>query len=195
MPRRAPFGLIALVLLALLVSACGSSGPSIVASEPAAAESDALPTASDGAEATADDGVPEPGTDLSACEIVAPADVEAALDLEPGAVADGELTESPTTLSPGHSECRYGGDWGGLVVSLTPEDGANLYDAARGAYEDASDREVTGADGAFYSADATRGFAWKGNVAVMLQITHLAAEADWDAVTTALMQASMDKVA
>jgi hypothetical protein len=71
-----------------------------------------------------------------------------------------------TSLSPGKTECTYEGDWGRLIVELTPEDGANLYDAARGAYKDASD--ITGTwDGAFNSAQNHRAFVWKGAVTAM----------------------------
>jgi hypothetical protein len=55
-------------------------------------------------------------------------------------------------------------------VALTPEDGANLYDAARGSYKDASD--ITGiGDGAFNSVDNDRAFIWKGKVTVMLTMS------------------------
>jgi hypothetical protein len=138
--------------------------------------------------------VPEAGTDLDACEIVTAGDIETALELDSGSVTEGELTETPTVLSPGHTDCRYSGDWGGLVVSLTPEDGANLYDAARGSYDDASDVVLTSVDGAFWSADAGRFFAWKGAVAVMLQFSHITTGADAKAANTAIAQAAMDKV-
>jgi hypothetical protein len=191
MPRFAMIPALLLVL-AVAASACGSAA-NPETSTPAA--TDDGPTASMPAETpapTAD--TPVAGTDLDACEIVTPADVAAALDLDPADVAAGELTESPTSLSPGHTECRYTGDWGGLVVNLTPEDGANLYDAARGSYADASDREVAGADGAFWSGDQGRGFFWKGAVTVMLQFSHITTGADAAGAVTAIGQAAMDKV-
>ena len=51
-----------------------------------------------------------------------------------------------------------------------PEDGANLYDAARGAYKDASD--ITGiGDGAFNSRLNHRAFIWQDRVNVMLTMS------------------------
>ena len=182
---------------ALKVGALGVLG-GLAACSPAAAAPSEQPSTAAIADASvapsADAGVPEPGTDLDACEIVTSADIEAALELEAGTVAAGELSESPTVLSPGHTDCRYSGDWGGLVVSLTPEDGANLYDAARGSYADASDVVLTGVDGAFWSADQGRFFVSKGAVAVMLQFTHITTGADAKAANTAIAQAAMDRV-
>jgi hypothetical protein len=191
MPRRASLAIVPALAVSLLLAACGAS-----AAPPAsdAAESDAPAASVAPSAAPSESGAPQSGTDLDACELVTAADVEAALALEAGTVAAGELTEDPTTLSPGHTSCRYSGDWGGLVVSLTPEDGANLFDASRGSYADASDREVSGADGAFWSEDQGRGFFWKGAVAVMLQITHLTAGGDFGEATVAIGQAAMDRV-
>lgn len=138
--------------------------------------------------------MPAAGTELDACEIVTPEDVANALDLDPADVADGVLTESPTTLSPGHTECDYTGEWGGLVVNLTPEDGANLFDAARGSYDDASDLEINGADSAFWSEGQGRGFFWKGAAAVMLQFSHLTTGAEPGEAIAIIGQAAMDKV-
>ena len=81
----------------------------------------------------------------------------------------GEHKASPTSLSPGRTRCTYQGDWGRLIVELTPEDGVNLYDAARRSYKDASD--ITGiGDGAFNSNGENRAFVVEGPVAVMLTI-------------------------
>jgi hypothetical protein len=194
MPRRAPFTM-ALVALAIMASACSatasgeSAEPDSTAPQaPSSSAAASMPAAS--AEVP---GAPAAGTQLDACEIVTPEDITAAFELE-GIVDEGELTEDPTSLSPGHTTCRYTGDWGGLVVSLTPEDGANLFDAARGSYADASDREVAGADGAFWSEDQHRGFFWKGAVGLMLQITHLTAGGDFGEATVAVGQAAMDRV-
>jgi hypothetical protein len=174
-----------------LLAACTSPGAATPAPSEAPAAS-AAPSAAPTAET--DGGPPVAGTDLNACELVTPGDIAAALGIEPAEVLEGRLTETPNALSPGHTDCRYDGDWGGLSVSLTPDDGENLYDAARGAYDDASDREVAGADGAFWSESTTRGFFWKGSVAVLLQFSHITADADWDAATTAIGQAAMDRV-
>ena len=201
---RTPFRILLLLWMVAVVAAACSSGATdqdgdagstddaaasqpAVASEPAA---DASMAPSDDAEEPA----PSAGTALNACEIVTADDIAAATGLDAAVIGAGELTESPTVLSPGHTECDYIGEWGGVIVSLTPEDGANLYDAARGSYDDASDREVSGADGAFWSDDNGRGFFWKGAVAVMLQVGFLADGGDRDAIVAALGQAAIDKV-
>jgi hypothetical protein len=156
----------ALLTMALVVAACGGSGaaPSASPAAPSAPASEA-PGGATPTPAPTDDGAdPTAGTALDACEIVTPGDIEAAVpDAE---VEDGELKERPTSLSPGRTECTYQGDWGRLIVELTPEDGANLYDAARGSYADAVD--ITGVgDGAFNSDGQKRAFVWQGSVAVM----------------------------
>lgn len=198
---RTPLRILLLLwLVAVLAAACSSAAgapgddndgnggdPGADASQPAA-ESVAP---SEGAE---EEPAPTPGTALTACEIVTAEDIAAATGLDASVIGDGELTESPTVLSPGHTECDYTGEWGGVIVSLTPEDGANLYDAARGAYDDASDRVITGSDGAFWSDDNGRGFFWKGAVAVMMQVGFLADGGDRDAIVTALGQAALDRV-
>lgn len=199
---RAPLRvLVSLWLVAVMAAACssgaggdagdgngGNDGDGSAASQPAAAST------APSEEAAEEDPAPTPGTALNACEIVTAEDIAAATGIDAATIGSGELTESPTVLSPGHTECDYTGEWGGVIVSLTPEDGANLYDAARGSYDDASDREVTGADGAFWSEDNGRGFFWKGAVAVMLQVGFLADGGDRDAIVTALGQAAIDKV-
>ena len=201
MPRRRPFLAVAPILaLAVVASACGAGGTSPDPSDapqseaPASLPASVAPSVAPSAVPSEGAGAPVAGTDLDACEIVTAADIESAVALDVGTVADGELTEDPTTLSPGHTSCRYAGDWGGVTVSLTPEDGENLYDAARGSYDEASDRVVTGADGAFWSDNDGRGFFWKGAATVMLQIGFLADGGDRDAIVTALGQAAMDRV-
>ena len=193
MPRYR-LALPALLALALFVSACGSDPASDGSDAPdASVPAASIPAATEPA-ATAESDVPNAGTDLDACEIVTAEDVAAATGLDVATIGEGALTESPTVLSPGHTECDYTGEWGGVIVSLTPEDGANLYDAARGAYDDASDRVITGSDGAFWSEETGRGFFWKGAVAVMMQVGFLAEGGDRDAIVTALGQAALDRV-
>lgn len=191
--RRRPFAPVVLLAIALAISACSSSPAS---SAPAAtpATSDVGTPASPTPEPSTDTGTPAAGTDLNACEIVTADDIAAALGMDAAEVGEGELEESPTSLSPGHTDCEYTGEWGGISVSLTPEDGENLFDAARGSYADASDRVITGADGAFWSKSQTRGFFWKGAVTVMLQVGFLAGEGDRDEIVTTLGQAALDRV-
>ena len=109
----------------------------------------------------------QPGTALNACELITAGDIAAATGIKD--VPAGEFKSNPDTLSPGHSKCTYRGDFGQIIVDLTPEDGANLYDAARGAYDDASD--ITGGwDGAFNSNKNNRAFVWKGAVTTMFTL-------------------------
>jgi hypothetical protein len=191
MPRQS-LALIVLVAVAVAISACSSS-----VAAPAATDSPTV-TATPMEEPSPTDepvtGDPHPGTHLNACEIVTPVDIAAALEIDPTEVTRGELRETPTSLSPGHTDCRYSGDWGGLVVSLTPEDGANLFNAARKAYADASDRAVTGSDGAFWSADTKRGFFWKGSVTALLQFSHLTTGSDFGEATVTIGGAVIDRV-
>jgi hypothetical protein len=196
MPRSPVLGL--LLALAVAASACTAAGAPDPDPDSGPTHGSDVPTPTAAQSASPDPGpttqAPVAGTDLDACEIVTAADIETVLDLQAGSVAEGELLETPTSLSPGHTECRYGGDWGGIIVSLTPEDGANLYRAARGSYADASDRQVAGADGAFWSANDKRGFFRKGAVTVRLQVTHVADGADREAVTVDLGQAAIDRI-
>jgi hypothetical protein len=165
MPRRLAT-LPALGVLALALVACGggsNTAPSAAAptGQPAATAAPSVAIGENGGVA----GDLTPGTTLDACAIVTPADVKQATSID--AVADGILKKKPDTLSPGKTECTYQGDFGRIIVTLVPEDGANLYDAARGSYKDASD--ITGiGDGAFNSKQNNRAFVWKERVSVML---------------------------
>jgi hypothetical protein len=171
--RRSSAAIGALLLIsAIVIAACGggSTTSGTAASAVAATAAVDESTAPDETAATGGgvEGNLTPGTSLNACEIVTTADVAAAFNLK-SPVAEGTLKASPTILSPGHTECRYEGEYGGVIVALTPEDGANLYDAARGAYKDAADIAGIG-DGAFNSDDNHRAFVWKDKVAVMLTL-------------------------
>jgi hypothetical protein len=159
---------ILLIGLLAAVSACGGAAagsPPATGDETSAPAETLVPETAD--EGAPQDAAPVPGTALNACEIVSPPDIAAATDID--GVEPGQFKSTPTTLSPGHSKCTYEGDFGRILVDLTPEDGANLYDAAAGAYKDAAPIPGIG-DGAFYSADNDRAFVWKGSVAIMFTI-------------------------
>jgi hypothetical protein len=169
----------AIGLLAIVLVGCGggSSGDaeSIVDVETTTAASTAADAAAVDPNELADAGaiiydeeIPVPGTTLGACDILTPDDIRVALGLE-APVPAGTFEASPTVLSPGHSNCAYEGDYGRVLVSLTPEDGANLYDAAYGAYDGLEVIPGLG-DGAFWAADTNRGFIWQDRVAVMLSV-------------------------
>ncbi len=118
------------------------------------------------------EGDPTPGTSLTACQIVTPADIEAALELDPGSVAAGTHEEQPTVLDPAVNECAYDGEWGGLIVNVTPTDGANVYDALVDVYGDEAEALEIG-DGALWFDKNNRGYFFKGSVLFFLQFTHL----------------------
>ncbi|HEV8547180.1 MAG TPA: hypothetical protein VGQ64_12865 [Candidatus Limnocylindrales bacterium] len=183
-----------LIAAAGLLSACGASGGSGGSSadgSAAPADTTDVTADTDTAEPDADETDPsEPGTTLNACEILTAADLASATKTKD--VREGEFKATPSILSPGKSECRYEGDFGGIIVDLTPEDGANLYDAAVGAYKDAALIDAVG-DGAFYSADNHRAFIWKGKVTLMLTI-FLKDGLDATALSTALGQLAVAKV-
>jgi hypothetical protein len=163
----------------VLVAACGGGAGG--SASPGASGTGVNEPTSGAAEATTQpaDGAATPGTVLSACEIVTADDIKAATRAT--TVEAGTLKATPTSLSPGRSQCTYEGDYGRIIVELTPEDGANLYDAARKAYKDAVD--VTGlGDGAFTSESNNRAFVWQGAVAVMLT-TFFNGDADMAAIS------------
>ena len=152
--------------LVALVAACGggsAQGPDSGSdSKPAAAEATPRPTDVPRAEENA-----APGTKLNACEILTAEEI--ATTTGAADVADGALEAAPTTLDEARTECTYEGDFGRIIVDLTPTDGANLYDAAVGAYDGAELYDGIG-DGAFWSDKNNRAFFWKGSVNVMLTI-------------------------
>ena len=153
--------------LVALVAACGSAGsaqgPDTGSdSKSAAGEATPRPTDVPMAEANA-----APGTKLNACEILTADEIASATGATD--VADGELEAAPTVLDEARTACTYQGDFGRIIVDLTPTDGANLYDAAIGAYDGAELYEGIG-DGAFWSDKNNRAFFWKGSVNVMLTI-------------------------
>ena len=101
-----------------------------------------------------------------------PADIEAALELDAGTVDEGTFKEAGTTLDPAANECRYTGAWGGLVVSSTPTDGPNVFDALVNSFGDEAEELQIG-DGALWFQDDRRGYFLKGVVLVRLQFTHI----------------------
>jgi hypothetical protein len=140
---------VALLCAALVLGACGSGSAAAPAPTQAAA------TQAGG------DGEPTPGTSLSSCELVAPSDIEAALKLAAGTVTAGTLEQQPTSLDAAANECRYTGDWGALIVSATPTDGLNVYDALVKAFEGKYEA-VEVADGGLWFENNDRGYFLKG---------------------------------
>ena len=178
----------AILSLILLLAAC-SSTPAGSDAGPSSGEAPSQPGASQPAS-----GEPTPGTALSACELVTPADIEAALSLDAGTVAEGSLEQTPTVLDPASNECTYTDeDWGGLLVMVTPTDGVNTFDAVQDAFgEDAEVIDNVG-DGALWFPDNNRGYFLKGSVMVILQV-HFVDAADLLPPTIALGEALVAKI-
>jgi hypothetical protein len=172
-------------LLAVALAACGGGAAAEdadVTSAPEATPAPATDTADVGAIIYEEED-PEPGTTLDACEIITADDT---------AVPAGTFEADPTVLSPGHTECRYEGDFGRLIVSLTPEDGANLYDAAHGAYDDL--QELGLGDGSFYSDGTNRAFVWQDRVTAMFSIHPTDQSVDSKVIAEALSAALLAKL-
>ena len=175
--------------LALVLAGCSSASPgSSSGGQPSSGAAPSQPAASQG------DGEPTPGTELTACELVTPADVEAALTLDPGTVAEGTHQGTPTVLSPGSNECRYQDEaWGGLVVSVIPEDGVNTFDAVNSVFGE--DAEVIRAgDAALWFPDNLRGYFLQGSVMVMLQFTFVVNGTDFKVATESVGRAALGRI-
>ena len=162
MPRRTAAPALALLILILVACGGGTTPTGASATQPATG-GDAQPSSQLGG--VLDDKAP--GTTLDACGIVTATDIGTAT--KTATVPAGTFKAAPTVLSPGRSLCTYEGDFGRILVELTPEDGENLYDAASKAYKDGSAIAGIG-DGAFFAPKNHRAFVWKGNVTVMLTI-------------------------
>ena len=174
----------------LLLAACSSSS----GGSDAAPSSGGAPSQPAASEAAAS-GEPTPGTTLTACELVAAADIEAALSLDAGTVSEGTFKETPTVLDPASNECRYTDEsWGGLVVMLTPTDGVNTFDAVRDAFgEDAETIDNVG-DAALWFQDNDRGYFLKGSVMVILQFQFIVDGTPFRDPTIALGEALVAKI-
>jgi hypothetical protein len=140
-------------------------------------------------------GEPTPGTALTACELVTPADIEAALSLDPGTVPDGVFKATPTVLDPASNECRYNDEsWGGLVVMVDPIDGVNTFDAVRDVFGDDAETIDNVGDGALWFEDNDRGYFLKGPVMVILQFTFIVDGTPFRDPTLALGEALVAKI-
>jgi hypothetical protein len=176
-----------LIAVALLVAACGPTG-----SQTRAPATGSTATQAPGSTKAAE-GEPTPGTALTSCELVAPADIEAALKLAAGTVAAGTLEQQPTSLDPAANECTYRGDWGGLIVHVTPTDGPNVFDALVKAYGDTSEA-VDVADGGLWFEANDRGYFLKGVVMVRLQFQFIADGTKFRDPSIAIGTAALAKV-
>jgi hypothetical protein len=190
------------MILAVVVAACGgSAAPPAQTPGRSAPPTVQQPTqASPGDFDDVDYGPAEddatPGTALTACELVTPGDIEAALSLEAGTVSEGTHKAKGTTLDAYVNECRYDSDeWGGLIVTVTPTDGLNTYDAVHDVFGDDAEALDVG-DGGLWFPENDRGYFIKGSVLTMLQFTYLT-EGEFDTFrdpTVALGEAAVSKI-
>jgi hypothetical protein len=181
------------LVLVLLVAACGSgSTPTPGGGAQATAPPDDPATVAP--DVTAEAGEATPGTTLTACELVTPADIETALALDPGTVSPGSLESHGTVLDPAVNECRYQDDtWGGLIVNVTPTNGANTYRSLDKVYGDSAER-IDAGDGALWFEANDRGYFLKGSVLVLFQFTFLTSGNHFRDPTVELGQAAIAKI-
>jgi hypothetical protein len=185
-PRRSLSVALATVLA---LAACSSSPGGASTSESTGAE----PSGGSGSMAETTTAEPTPGTELTACELVAPADIEAALSLAAGAVGDGTLEQAPTGIDDAVNECRYEGDWGKLIVNATPTAGASVFRSLAKVYGDSAEALDVG-DGGFWFEDNDRGYFLKGSVMVFMQFVFIADGTKFREPTIALGEALIAKI-
>jgi hypothetical protein len=135
----------------------------------------------------------KPGTSLTACQLVTPSDIEAALDLDPGTAAPGDAREV-TSEDPAASECSYlAQSWGGLVVQVLPTIGATEFEAMVASSGDRAERVEVG-DGGLWLEGIERGYFLKGRVLVIIQFTRLVDQVPLREPTIALGTSAVAKL-
>jgi hypothetical protein len=171
---RVTWAVLPLVVL-ILVAGCGSTGSSPGGATANAGTAESSASVAPEPSAQPDTADATPGTSLTACELVAPSDIEAVLGLDPGTVAEGTLKQVPATLDPAENQCRYDDqDWGGLVVLATPTNGASTYASVVKVYGDSGEAVDNVGDGAYWFEDNDRGYFLKGSVLVIVQFVSIA---------------------
>ena len=173
-----------LLVVALIVAACASPG----GGSPASNGGPSQAGTGDGGNGS------EPGTTLTACELVTPADIEAALDLDAGAATEGRFTENPSEDHPNANGCSYLAQaWGGLVVSVLPSSGAGYYESLVPQLGDRAEALDIG-DGGLWVEDIERGYFVKGSVLVTIDIVSIAERTPFREPTIALGEAAVAKL-
>jgi hypothetical protein len=173
-----------LLVVALIVAACASPDGGAPASSSGPSRADG----GDGGNGS------NPGTTLTACEIVTPADIDAALDLDPGAAAEGRLSENPSEDEPYASECSYLAQaWGGLVVQVLPSFGLDYYGSLIPDLGDRAEALDIG-DGGLWVGDIERGYFLKGSVLVIVNITRLVEPTPFREPTISLGEAAVARL-
>ncbi len=175
---------VALLALALMVAACAS--PS--GSAPGSVGGPSPTVAGNGGNGTG------PGTTLTACEIVTPADIDAALGLAAGTATAGRLTENPSTDEPYASECSYLAQaWGGMVVQVLPSYGLTYYGTLVPQLAERAEALDIG-DGGLWVDDIERGYFLKGTVLVLVNFTRLVPSGPFRDPTIALGEAAIARL-
>jgi hypothetical protein len=177
----------ALLAVALLAVACGGAASEAPddASQPAASV-DAGASAETPSE-EASEAVEAPGTTLTACEVITADDVTAATGI---AAQPGVGEAKPNVLAPNYNECVYQGDYGRIVVQLNPDNGDDVFDAAKGVADDAKDIGGIG-DGVFWTEQNRSLYAVKGKVNVLLR---MGVGGDEEAVATELARRAIARL-
>ncbi len=134
-----------------------------------------------------------PGTNLTACELVTADDVAAALGLDAGSVADGDLHQLESDVDPNVTECRWAAqDWGGLSVIVAPGEGADDFATAKESLADRAEPLAIG-DEALWVDDIERGYFLKGTVLVTVQFIFLTDRSPFREPTISLGTAAVAK--
>jgi hypothetical protein len=167
-------------VLLIVLAACGSASPSGEAGSSAAATN-------------GNGGGGPPGTDLTACELVTAADIESALNLVPGTAAAGD-TRDVEGDDPAANECSYlAQTWGGLVVIVSPTNGAADFESVVAAAGDDAESLDIG-DGALWLPTAERGYFLKGTVLIIIQFIRLVEPVPFREPTIELGEAALAKL-
>jgi hypothetical protein len=134
-----------------------------------------------------------PGTSLTACELVTPTDIEAALGLDAGTAQPGEVRELEGE-DPAANECSYlAQSWGGLVVAVNPTIGAGVFDDTVAALGDRAETLDIG-DGAVWVEDIERGYFLQGPVLITISVTRLVDPVPFREPTIVLGEAAVDRL-
>jgi hypothetical protein len=180
-----------IVLTMLLATAgCGRAASTDTASGGGGGSSPEAATSEDGGGG----GAAAPGTDLTACELVTADDVAAALGLDAGSVANGDLHQLDSDVDPNVTECRWAAqDWGGLSVIVSPGSGADQFAHTKESVADRAESLDIG-DGALWVDDLGRGYFLKGSVLILVQFTYLADKSPFREPSISLGTAAVDKI-
>lgn len=139
------------------------------------------------------DGGGTPGTSLTACDLVTPTDIDAALGLDEGTAVPGEAREVAGD-DPAASECSYlAQPWGGLVVQVSPTLGARQFESTLASAGDRAEQLDVG-DGGMWLEGVERGYFLKGSVMVIIQITRLVEEVPLREPTIELGEAAIARL-